>query len=175
MKDVSTLPGSVDYQARSQTMRETSQRTWENVRDEIGGPARQATYEMLIRVYYHYGPPTSSEVARFAGPSVGKCPWKRMSELVQMEVVKETAERECAVTGQTVLTYTPVETFPVPRPLPKNEAPDTPTAEEFQSFLDEMGIVYDWCRRTIPPGPPPSEIALKVEAWLEYRIRHDEP
>ncbi len=88
------LPPGVDHQSNPNAdMRSTSARTWQNVRDDLSG-SRQVVYEMLCRMHIHQGPSTSSEVAKFAGPSVGKCPWKRMGELVQMAVVNEASPQK---------------------------------------------------------------------------------
>jgi hypothetical protein len=157
------LPPEIDYQAQSSNIAPTAKAVWEEVRDRLS-PARWACYN-AVRFYGR--PMTASEIGRDYG--TGKCPWKRCSELVQMGVFEECAERECAVTGKVCVTYAIVEGA-LPEALPKSTAPKAPTKAEIHEAVtgarravhalcpEDEGIpVLDWLIRRYQPTPPPPE------------------
>jgi hypothetical protein len=150
-----TLPSGIDHQAHSHNLRDTSAGTWDRIRDDLS-PARRAVYEVLLDGEAR----TASEIGN-ADTTTGKCYWKRVSELVEMGLLRECAERQCRVTGQTCITYAIVPgAFPIGLPVVESPPP-IPSKAEISAALEE--IIYHVSE--------PSTALVKVGKWLRHRAK----
>ena len=92
------------YRKRKAAPRETSVAAWEAIKDKLPA-ARRAALEAMLAA----GAPRTANELGDATPAMGRAPWMRCSELVKMGYARECEKRKCRITGQTVLTYAPVE------------------------------------------------------------------
>lgn len=155
------LPKSLDHQSRSGVMRETSSLAWEKVSAGLS-PARSA----VLRVLGSSGVSLTATEIGAADVVTGRCPWKRVSELVQMGLVEERPERVCGVTGMVVQTYA-LSSEPVAKAAVKRVS-----VGRLLKALDAAMESYDSSfSRKGKPEVSEEAMAELFETWLEYRGR----
>ena len=154
--------------------RQTSIEAYRAIRD--GG----LLSEQRFRVYeylFNYGPMTGNEIneALTDPDCVSPSYHKRLSELKDLGVVRETGERHCKVTGRNAIAWDVTDRLPKPKPartgIPARDSkPVHPTAADLS---EAARIIGHWRNLAILRGEPGSESLDRVLAWISGDMRRE--
>ena len=137
-------------------VRETSRAVFEEIRDRgLLSRARFEVYSFLVS----RGPMTGSEVNYFLN---SRSAHKRLSELLNLGVIREAGTRRCTRTGEHVLAWEVNGSLPI---VPRKRK-STPTRSQFAAALKTMRTAYS-------AGVVFDEDTVRVMRWIGTRARVD--